>query len=452
LGAEPAVVLNALDDKCDGMSKHVAPRKGEHASLLKDGGIKRWYDNLRRGSPVTADVYLRRLGHICKELKLTPQQLAEMNESQLYELMLDSVSNMERQGHGGSYIQSQLKAIKSWLLHNRIEVKGKIKIKGIQETPTLKNERVPTKPELKGILLAGDEKARAACILVAHAGLRPETLGNYRGNDGLKMGDLPELTIKNGSIEFAKTPAIVNVRSELSKAGHQYFSFLSEEACGYVKDYLEGRIRAGEELGEDSAIITPKQRVKTFIRTSNIGDAMRTCIRKAGFPWRPYVLRSYFDTQMMLAESKGLVLRDYRQFWMGHKGDIENRYTTNKHKLPDDVIDDMREAYKRSQEYLQTTKAAETSEEKLAQAFRKQLLLVAGFTQDEVDKMDLQEISDQEIQEIVRKKLLGAQTTNNAKQKVVSVDDANGYLARGWEYVAKLNDNKVVIKMNSRSE
>jgi len=67
----------------------------------------------------------------------------------------------------------------------------------------------------------------------------------------------------------------------------------------------------------------------------------------------------------MLAESKGLVLRDYRQFWMGHKGDIENRYTTNKCRLPESVIEDMREAYRRSQEYLQTTRFKETSEEKL---------------------------------------------------------------------------------------
>jgi aminopeptidase N len=109
----------------------------------------------------------------------------------------------------------------------------------------------------------------------------------------------------------------------------------------------------------------------------------------------------------MLAESKGLVLRDYRQFWMGHKGDIENRYTTNKRRLPDNVINDMRQAYERSQEYLQTTENRETSEEKLAQAFRKQLLLVAGFKQDEVDKMDLSAMSDDQLQEIVRKRLLG---------------------------------------------
>jgi hypothetical protein len=34
---------------------------------------------------------------------------------------------------------------------------------------------------------------------------------------------------------------------------------------------------------------------------------------------------------------------------------------------------------------------------------------------------------------------------------VVSVGAANGYLAEGWEYVAKLSNNKIVIKMNQNS-
>jgi hypothetical protein len=84
---------------------------------------------------------------------------------------------------------------------------------------------------------------------------------------------------------------------------------------------------------------------------------------------------------------------------MGHKGDIGNRYTTNKCKLPESVIEDMREAYKRSQEYLQTKTVEETSEEKLSQAFRKQLFLIAGFKQKEVDAMDLFSMSDEELQE-----------------------------------------------------
>jgi hypothetical protein len=148
----------------------------------------------------------------------------------------------------------------------------------------------------------------------------------------------------------------------------------------------------------------------------------------------------------MLAESKGLVLRDYRQFWMGHKGDIENRYTTNKHRLPESVVEDMRSAYGRSQEFLQTKANEETSEEKLAQAFRKQLLLVAGFAQDEVDKMDLASLGDEELQETVRKRLLRTGTDDCAKEKTISVSEVNRYLAQGWEYVASLPNKTVIIR------
>jgi hypothetical protein len=151
----------------------------------------------------------------------------------------------------------------------------------------------------------------------------------------------------------------------------------------------------------------------------------------------------------MLAESKGLVLRDYRQFWMGHVGDIENRYTTNKCKLPESVIEDMREAYRRSQEYLQTKKTEETSEEKLREAFRKQLLLVAGFKQDEVDKMDISSLGDEELQEIVKKRLLSTETDDCTKQKVVDVKDVERYLSQGWKYVANLPNKKVLIKSTS---
>jgi hypothetical protein len=366
-------------------------------------------------------------------------------------MLMDYVSSAEQKGYAGNYISSTMKALKSWLAHNNRELKVKIKIKGIDETPTLKDERVPTLDELKRIFLSGDSKARTTCVLIAHGGLRLQTLGNYQGEDGLRIGDLPELKIENKTVTFSITPAIVFVRKELSKAAHQYFTFLSEEGCEYLKDYLEERIREGEDLTSTSPIITPKQKMKPFIRTINMGDIMRGAIRQAGFRWRPYVLRSYFETQLMLAESKGLVLRDYRQFWMGHKGDIENRYTTNEHRLPDSVVDDMRQAYERSQEFLQTSKSMETSEEKLRDSFRWQLLLVAGLSQEEVDKLDLHSMSDEELQSLVRKKLLGAPTSDSSKQKVVTVDEANGYLAKGWEYVAKLSNNKVVIKMNSKS-
>jgi len=420
-------------------------RKRKYARLFEDADVTRWYDNTARGSRVTADVYLRRLGSFCDHHKITPKKLVKMEQKERFNLLLDFVSMMEKKGHAGSYIQSTLKAVKSWLAHNRIELKGKIKVKGTQDTPTLKDERVPTRKELKKIFLSGDKKARFSSVLVAHSGLRIKTLGNYEGEDGLRIRDMPEIRIKGASVDFQQIPALVIVRKELSKAGHQYFTFLSEEGCEYLKDYLEERIREGERLDPDSPMITPKRKMKPFIRAVNVGDIIRGAIRKAGFRWRPYVLRSYFDTQLMLAESKGLVLRDYRGFWMGHKGDIENRYTTNKRRLPESVIEDMREAYKRSQEFLQT-RLEETSEEKLRQAFRKQLLLVAGFSQDEVEKMDISSMSDEELQGIIRKRLLGEKANDCTAQKVVPIGDVESYLEKGWEFVATLPNGKVIIK------
>jgi len=398
---------------------------------------------------VTADVYLRRLGSFCSRHKTTPKELVKMEQKERYNLLLDFVTLMEKKGHAGSYIQSTLKAVKSWLAHNRIELKGKIKVKDLQDTPTLKDERVPTQDELKKIFFSGDKKARASSVLIAHSGLRIKTIGNYEGRDGLTIGDLSELKIDGDSVDFEKIPTLLVVRKELSKAGHQYFTFLSEEGCEYLKDYLEERIREGENITSDSPVITPKLKMKPFIRAVNIGDVIRGAIRGAGFSWRPYVLRSYFDTQLMLAESKGLVLRDYRKFWMGHKGDIENRYTTNKQKLPDAVIEDMREAYRRSQDFLQTAKREETSEEKLRESFRKQLLLVAGFSREEIGKVDLSLIDDEEFQSMVRRRLLGSMENNGARQKAVPINEVDNYLADGWEFVAKLSNNKAIIKLPS---
>jgi len=426
------------------LSDSTRPRS-KYRNLLEDEDVRRWYENLARGSPAGAEIYFRNLGNFCQLNKITPRELARKPVSEIEDFLMDYVTSVQKR-YAGSYIHNTIKVIRSWLAHNGIQLKRKIKITGAHETPTLKDERVPTKDELRRIFLSGSKQARTACALVAHAGLRLETLGNYSGYDGLRIHDLPELVIKGSEVSFEKIPTMVVVRSSISKARHQYFTFLTEEACNYLKDYLEERLRDAEQLSPDSAIVTPKSAQKSFIRTVNIGDIMRLAIRSAGLPWRPYVLRSYFDTQLMLAESKGLVLRDYRQFWMGHKGDIENRYTTNKQKLPESVIEDMRESYRRSQEYLQTTTPETTSEERLKEAFKRQLLLVAGFSEGEIEKIDIPKMSDEEFQSLVRQRLVGIMQNRGNSQKVIKLNDIEKFISEGWEYVAALPNGKAIIK------
>jgi site-specific recombinase XerD len=419
----------------------------KYGFLLDEPSVKRWYDNMARGSLVTADTSLRRLGVLCGNFKKTPKELALMNEEELGNLLMDYVSSMEKNGYAGNYISQYVKAIKSWLNFNHKELKIRIKIKGVNDTPSLKNERTPTREELRSILLSSDKKARVAAVLMAHSGFRVEVLGNYTGDDGIRVMDFPEMEIKDGEIKFARFPTMLTVRKELSKTKHQYITFLGEEGCGYLRDYLGERLRAGEKINPESPIITPKIAKKSFIRSINIGDILRKAIRKAGLHWRPYVLRSYFDTQLMLAESKGLVLRDYRTFWMGHKGDIENRYTTNRNRLSDEVIEDMRESYSKALPFLETVNKPTENIEKIKDEFRKQLLLVSGYRQEEVEKMPYPTMSDDAFQATIRQRLLGAMVSNGNKQKVVNADDIEDCLSNGWEFVSNIPGDRAVMKL-----
>ena len=69
------------------------------------------------------------------------------------------------------------------------------KIKGARDAPTLQEERVP-ELKLRRTYLSCDKKTRAACVLVSQCQLI-QTLGNYVGKDGLRIGDFPEMKIEN---------------------------------------------------------------------------------------------------------------------------------------------------------------------------------------------------------------------------------------------------------------
>ncbi|MCL4344440.1 MAG: site-specific integrase [Nitrososphaerota archaeon] len=417
----------------------------KYVQLLNNETVRKWYENAARSSPITAEAMLRALGHMCERFNTTPEKIAGMSENEAYSFLLDMVSALTSDGLTGSSVATMVKDIRSWLTFNGVSVKRRVNVPNSQDTPRLRNERAPTAEELRKIFLAGDEKARVACAIMAHSGVRPEVLGNYHGTDGLKVRDFPEMEIKDGKVSFRKVPTMIVVRASLSKSRRQYFTFLTQEGGDYLASYIEKRVREGESIGPESAIITPKYAEKPHIRTINIGDAVRGTIRKAGFPWRPYVLRVYFDTQMMLAESKGLIIRDYRSFFMGHVGDIENRYTTNKHRLPESIIEDMRESYAKSSKYLVTT-AAEPHEDPKA-FFRKSVLLAVGYTEDELEKMDLDGIDDKKMQQMIRDKLAGMMSMNGHKQVVVKVDEVQKFIESGYEFVAALPNNTAIMKL-----
>jgi len=84
-----------------------------HITLLEDLQVRRWYDNVSRASELTAEVNLRRLGLFCNRLHLTPLGLLEKEPQEIHSLLVDTVTELEKKGYAGSYLQGIVKGVKS---------------------------------------------------------------------------------------------------------------------------------------------------------------------------------------------------------------------------------------------------------------------------------------------------------------------------------------------------
>ncbi len=338
-------------------------KQTKKARLLSNPDVKRWNDNVARGSKVTADVRLRRMGAFCEEHDMTPMELIQIglkDSKAIADLLQDHITMMEDGGKAPQYIKSTMTAVKSWLSHFDIEVKRKLRISNPESTPTLENERVPEAKELAELFTRAKLREGAIMALMGKSGLRPQVLGNFDATDGLRIRDIPYLVFFKGEASFLKKPPMITVRKSLSKAGHEYFTFMTELESKWVLAYLNNRIALGESLDPDAPVIgllrkknyyRGKNQDRKFLSSASIEKDVRNAMRPR-FHWRPYVLRAFFDTQLLIAESRGRVAHDFRVFWMGHTGNMEARYTTNKSILPKALVDEMKSSFLRCQEFL----------------------------------------------------------------------------------------------------
>lgn len=430
----------------------------KYAYLLDDDDVRRWYENLQARSIITATVYLRTLGRFCTLTHLSPSNIIAQAETKAFRnRFIDFVRQLERQGKAGSYIKRFKKVLHSWFSYNGIMIKLRVNIKGEYDTPTLANERIPSKDELSRILRMATPRARVSCALIAFSGLRPQTLGNYLGTDGLRLGDFVETEISNNELEFSSEPSRFVVRRGLSKARHQYFTFASKQAVTYIQEYLAQRVADGETLTADTAILGFDPRgghTNPFLRTTLVTRDIKEAIIKAGYTWRPYVLRAYFDTNMIIAENKGHVSHPYLQFFMGHKGDMEARYSTNKARLPPDMIDDMRRSYQACKPFLSTVNQPLEQASFIKQAKIEALKTIANSILG-IDLLEVKIAKERELQhtlsiddeiQLFENEIKKLRETDDDPQIIVPEGELETYLQDGWEFVSVLPSHKILIR------
>ena len=434
------------------------PRPLKYAVFEKDPTFVRWRTNLARGSLITAEVAVRRLGRVCELLDTTPQEMLETAKKDLkgfQDSLEDLVTRLESERKSPGYIVGLLKAVRSWLRYNDVKLTRKIKVSNPNATPTIEDEQIPSREELSRILRTSSSRVRVAEVLIAFADLRPQSIGNHDGSDGLTMRDLPELRMERDSVVFERVPTMVVVRSNLSKARHKYFTFLSEEGCTYLREYLEERLRHGEKLGRGSPIIAYKRASATrkFMTTRKITRLIRESMRRAGVWKRPYVLRCYAETQLIIAESKGKISHPYLQFIAGHKGDIESRYSTNKGRLPEEMVEGMREAYRACEPFLSTV-AQPLEQSSIVKEAKVEALKSIAKSLLGIDLLEVKVAKERELQrELDRDEEIELFENEIRKmreaeddQTIVEEEELKSYLEDGWQFVSVLPSKKILIR------
>jgi hypothetical protein len=187
--------------------------------------------------------------------------------------------------------------------------------------------------------------------------------------------------------------------------------------------------------------------------TKKITHFIRKYMRAAGVNKRPYVLRAYAETQLIIAESKGKISHPYLQFIAGHKGDIEARYSTNKGKLPPDMIEDMRAQYKACEPFLSTfaqpIEQASVVKEAKIEALKSIAKSLLGIDLVEVKVAKEKELGkeltlDEQIElfEDGIKKM----REDTDPQKIVSEKELEPHLKEGWEFVSVLPSQMILIR------
>ena len=443
-----------------------------HKKLLENDRVKRWYENLKARSNLTSDIYLRNLGLWLEWTGMDSDTIIEMAKDHLEDFkgkIFDQVRKMEEDGKQGSYIAVSLRPLLSYLKFYDVVVRLNINIRNENRNMTVEQETIPTNEEMDSILQRANLRQRAIIGLIAFSGIRPGAIGNYTGDDGLRIGDIIDLKVDKNGVNFQKMPALMVVRAELSKSNKRYYTFIGTQSAKYLKEYLNQRIQEGEKLNSKSPVVRPDPNMsrleepKTFMMSTIVEREIKKAIVKAGFKWRPYVFRHRFGVSLDASEGKGFISHSWRMHIMGHVGDIETTYSTDK-PLPESVIDDMREAFKKCLKNIETEVKgiSEEDKESLEKVLTGTVLQkIFGYTPEESEK--LMQLSDEELQKELQKKLGNATDPESIRKKamqdareiskrknkqvMIPLTFVDEYFNQGFEFVSAIGSDRAIMRL-----
>ena len=441
------------------------PEKGHgrvHELLANDSRVQEWHKEKSLKSRLSADTYARMLCLISDRMGMSPEEIvtnAKKSPAKLRVRFAECASALKKDKWLDTSVAKGFLMVKAYLKYRRVTTDVFPPLSSTTGE-TIQRERAPTQEELGMVLDKLSLRGRVVALFMAHSGVRPQVVGSYQGESGLRLRDLPDLRFDEKNLSFTETPFVVRVPANLSKTRTSYTTFGTPQQATALLAYLGERRNGGEKLGPDSPVVAAQPtrgaaRMRQasanfdngFLSTSVIVREIHQVLTSSlpeGVTWRPYVLRSYCSTRLMVAEGAGKMTRDLREAILGHDLGISGRYNLGK-PWGIDILKEARAQYKRAAPFLETSGSPGPSTDEIQREAA--VLLLTGFrglTEAEARRM-VEGKSGSELANLL-KSLGGPATPEKRIEKAVSVEDVPKMLEAGWEFVSPLNGSMAVLR------
>ncbi len=394
-------------------------------------------------APDTRKNYIFAVKHYCAFAKKNPDEVVRQARSSPRKFEDSFIEFVQEKGKDSSpsTLAFHRDSLRRFLEVNRV---GGVDWKHVSEflPPQKKSgqDRAPTADEVRRVLDVASLRMKCLVLYLCSSGARIGSLAYLRWRD-----------VQEIEIEGQRLARITIYEGE----PEEYVAFVTPECYRYLLEYRALRERLGERLTEASFVFAsdPNKRDfdpakvrpiavttwKNMLRELLSQLGMRKTIREGkyrGYEFKQaHGYRKFFKTRMEVAGVKPIIT----ELLMGHGIGVASSYMKPS-------TEELLEEYAKGIPSL-TILSKEREKADIKDQMRNQLLLIAGFKPEELEKTDLSKTSDQEFQKMVRERLLGVMANNGSTQKVIHITEVEQHLKQGWEYVAALPDDRAILKL-----
>jgi len=228
------------------------------------------------------------------------------------------------------------------------------------------------------------------------------------------------------------------------KEGVDYETFIGPNAMTAMQRYLEYRRRQGENVTDDSPLLTKKNKLGERLTRNLISWQLSELGKKAGVELSTHRLRKTFETYLALGKVHPIILK----YWMGHKvkrgRDIEARYI-----IPPTP--------KQTEAYMEAYEHIDISGQSLAELKRRQEIseaimdkLMSGEGLTEVDRQNMKRYGIRLRERAGRPKQTENADCANGKHcptfKEIGEDELLSNLQDGWRVTHNLQNGRVIVQ------